>query len=68
MTQNTDELALLIAQEEQNQLSIKENRKIIRIAMGKWVKNLQEGKVDLNSVHDIEVLMKLDGELRRQQL
>ena len=35
-------------------------RKIIKAAIGKFVKNLQEGKVDISSVQDAERLVKLD--------
>ena len=35
-------------------------RKIIKAAIGKFVKNLQDGKVDISSVQDAERLVKLD--------
>ena len=32
--------------------SIEEYKKIIRIALGKWLKNLQSGEIKLNTVSD----------------
>ncbi|MFC6315191.1 hypothetical protein ACFQHW_06335 [Lapidilactobacillus achengensis] len=66
MAENNDELTILIEQAEQKTESIEEYRKIIRIALGKWLKNLQAGDIKLNSVHDAEVLMSLDLELQNK--
>ena len=40
--------------------SIEEYRKIIRIALGKWLKNLQSGDIKLNSVNDLKVLIETE--------
>lgn len=40
--------------------SIEEYKKIIRIALGKWLKNLQSGEIKLNSVSDLKVLIEAD--------
>lgn len=35
--------------------SIEEYKKIIRIALGKWLKNLQSGEIKLNTVSDLKL-------------
>lgn len=40
--------------------SIEEYKKIIRVALGKWLKNLQSGDIKLNSVSDLKVLIEAD--------
>lgn len=40
--------------------SIEEYKKIIRAALGKWLKNLQNGEIKLNSVGDLKVLIEAD--------
>lgn len=40
--------------------SIEEYKKIIRIALGKWLKNLQSGEIRLNTVSDLKVLIEAD--------
>lgn len=66
MSNEKDELAFLIEQATQTQESVTEYRKIVRVALGKWLKNLQNGDIKLETVHDVEVLMKLDLELQKQ--
>lgn len=40
--------------------SIDEYKKIIRVALGKWLTNLQSGEIKLNSVNDLKVLIEAD--------
>lgn len=40
--------------------SVEEYKKIIRIALGKWLFNLQSGEIKLNSVSDLKVLIEAD--------
>lgn len=40
--------------------SIEEYKKIIRIALGKWLKNLQSGEIKLNTVSDLKLLIEAD--------
>lgn len=40
--------------------SVEEYKKIIRIALGKWLSNLQSGEIKLNSVSDLKVLIEAD--------
>lgn len=40
--------------------SIEEYKKIIRVALGKWLKNLQSGEIKLNTVSDLKLLIEAD--------
>lgn len=40
--------------------SIDEYKKIIRAALGQWLKNLQAGEIKLNSISDLKVLIEAD--------
>ncbi|MCU9763611.1 hypothetical protein N4845_09920 [Enterococcus faecalis] len=40
--------------------SIDEYKKIIRIALGKWLKNLQTGQIKLDKVSDLKILIEAD--------
>nr|DAF06409.1 MAG TPA: hypothetical protein [Caudoviricetes sp.] len=40
--------------------SIEEYKKIIRVALGKWLKNLQSGEIRLNTVSDLKLLIEAD--------
>lgn len=40
--------------------SIEEYKKIIRVALGKWLKNLQSGEIKLNTVSDLKLLIEVD--------
>lgn len=40
--------------------TVDEYRKIIRIAVGRWLKNLKDGDIKLNSVSDLKVLIEAD--------
>ncbi|EAF5461926.1 hypothetical protein CPC87_06915 [Listeria monocytogenes] len=42
-----------------------EYKKIIRATLGKWLNNLQEGKIRLESVNDLKTLIEADRLLRR---
>lgn len=42
-----------------------EYKKIIRVALSKWVKNLQEGNILLESVNDLKTLIEAEHLLRR---
>ncbi|HBI1992332.1 TPA: hypothetical protein I0H55_RS13290 [Enterococcus faecalis] len=40
--------------------SIDEYKKIIRIALGKWLKNLQTRQIKLDKVSDLKILIEAD--------
>lgn len=40
--------------------TVEEYKKIIRIALGKWLSNLQSGDIKLTSVSDLKVLIEAD--------
>lgn len=40
--------------------SIQEYKKIIRVALGKWLNNLQAGEIKLNNVSDLKYLIEAD--------
>lgn len=40
--------------------SIDEYKKIIRVALGKWLKNLQSGQIQLDKVSDLKILIEAD--------
>src|SRR5699024_1297854 len=40
--------------------SIEEYKKIIRVALGKWLKNLQSGQIKLDKVSDLKILIEAD--------
>lgn len=40
--------------------TVDEYRKIIRVAVGRWLQNLKDGDVKLNSVSDLKVLIEAD--------
>ena len=40
--------------------TIDEYKKIIRVALGKWLKNLNDGTIKLSSVSDLKVLIEAD--------
>lgn len=42
-----------------------EYKKIIRATLGKWLNNLQEGNIRLESVNDLKTLIEADILLRR---
>lgn len=40
--------------------TVEEYKKIIRIALGKWLANLQSGEIKLQTVSDLKVLIEAD--------
>ncbi|MFR3684858.1 MAG: hypothetical protein ACLTXM_07455 [Enterococcus sp.] len=40
--------------------TVDEYRKIIRVAVGRWLQNLKDGDVNLTSVSDLKVLIEAD--------
>lgn len=40
--------------------TVDEYRKIIRVAVGRWLQNLKDGDIKLNSVSDLKVLIEAD--------
>lgn len=40
--------------------SIEEYKKIIRVDLGKWLKNLQSGQIKLDKVSDLKILIEAD--------
>lgn len=40
-------------------------RKIVQAAIGQWVKDYQSGKIQVNTVNDLRILIHMDAELQR---
>lgn len=49
---------------EETSKTNEEYRKIIRAALGKWLQNLQNGVIKLESVQDLKILIEADRLLR----
>ncbi|MHC5215212.1 hypothetical protein ACYSNR_00985 [Enterococcus sp. LJL128] len=47
--------------------SIDEYKKIIRAALGQWLKNLKAGEIKLNSISDLKVLIEADLMLKESE-
>ncbi|MBO0427821.1 hypothetical protein JZO82_01480 [Vagococcus fluvialis] len=60
MGTNEELLAYKIEKALEKAESVEEYKKIIRIALGKWLSNLQSGEIELNSVSDLKVLIEAD--------
>ncbi|MGX7025857.1 hypothetical protein [Vagococcus hydrophili] len=60
MGTNEELLAYEIEKALEKAESVEEYKKIIRIALGKWLSNLQSGEIKLNSVSDLKVLIEAD--------
>lgn len=60
MGTNEELLAYEIEKALEKAESVDEYKKIIRIALGKWLSNLQSGEIKLNSVSDLKVLIEAD--------
>lgn len=60
MGTNEELLAYEIEKAVEKAESVEEYKKIIRIALGKWLSNLQTGEIKLNSVSDLKVLIEAD--------
>ncbi|MBC9789554.1 hypothetical protein [Carnobacterium maltaromaticum] len=64
---NTIDLELLemeLENEIKDSENVEEYRKIIRAALGIWLKNLKNGTIKLNSVSDLKVLIEADTMLK----
>ncbi|MBO1097330.1 hypothetical protein FQS90_12460 [Enterococcus casseliflavus] len=59
------ELEYLIQKALEEQESIEEYKKIIRVALGKWLSNLKSGEIKLNSISDLKVLIEADLMLKQ---
>lgn len=57
---NDEDLKYAIQKAEDQAESIEEYKKIIRVALGKWLKNLQSGEIKLNTVSDLKLLIEAD--------
>lgn len=55
-----EDLKYAIKKAEEQAESIEEYKKIIRVALGKWLKNLQSGEIKLNTVSDLKLLIEAD--------
>lgn len=65
MGTDDQELEYLIQQALEEQESIDEYKKIIRVALGKWLNNLKSGEIKLNSINDLKVLIEADLMLKQ---
>lgn len=64
---NTIDIELLemeLENEIKDSENVEEYRKIIRAALGIWLKNLKNGTIKLNSVSDLKVLIEADTMLK----
>ncbi|EPH64621.1 MULTISPECIES: hypothetical protein [unclassified Enterococcus] len=59
------EMEYLIQKALEEQESIEEYKKIIRVALGKWLNNLKSGEIKLNSISDLKVLIEADLMLKQ---
>lgn len=57
---NDEDLKYAIQKAKEQEESIEEYKKIIRVALGKWLKNLQSGEIKLNTVSDLKLLIEAD--------
>ncbi|MBF2519836.1 hypothetical protein IA940_07895 [Listeria marthii] len=62
---NDDLLDLEISKALEEAKTDEEYKKIIRATLGKWLNNLQEGNIRLESVNDLKTLIEADRLLRR---
>ncbi|EAE9977171.1 hypothetical protein B9K27_06405 [Listeria monocytogenes] len=62
---NDDLLDLEITKDLEEAKTDEEYKKIIRATLGKWLNNLQEGNIRLESVNDLKTLIEADRLLRR---
>ncbi|EAD6480812.1 hypothetical protein FKX42_01640 [Listeria monocytogenes] len=62
---NDDLLDLEISKALEEAKTDEEYKKIIRVTLGKWLNNLQEGNIRLESVNDLKTLIEADRLLRR---
>lgn len=46
--------------------TVEEYRKIIRVAVGRWLQNLKDGDIKLDSVSDLKVLIEADLMLKEK--
>ncbi|WP_312541404.1 hypothetical protein [Enterococcus sp.] len=65
MGTDDQELEYLIQKALEEQESIDEYKKIIRVALGKWLNNLQSGEIKLNSISDLKILIEADLMLKQ---
>ncbi|MEB6086731.1 hypothetical protein MXF21_11460 [Enterococcus casseliflavus] len=59
------EMEYLIQKALEEQEYIEEYKKIIRVALGKWLNNLKSGEIKLNSISDLKVLIEADLMLKQ---
>lgn len=59
------EMEYMIQKALEEQESIDEYKKIIRVALGKWLNNLKSGEIKLNSISDLKVLIEADLMLKQ---
>nr|HAA8457398.1 hypothetical protein [Listeria monocytogenes] len=62
---NDELLDLEISKDLEEVKTDEEYKKIIRATLGKWLNNLQEGNIRLESVNDLKTLIEADRLLRR---
>lgn len=60
MENDTFDLEFEIKKAEERAETVDEYKRIIRVALGKWLSNLQSGEIKLNSVSDLKVLIEAD--------
>ncbi|MFZ4844528.1 hypothetical protein ACOYX7_02705 [Enterococcus casseliflavus] len=60
MENDTFDLEFEIKRAEERAETVDEYKRIIRVALGKWLSNLQSGEIKLNSVSDLKVLIEAD--------
>ncbi len=58
----------IIEAAEAHSEALAQYQKIIRAGIAQWVKDLQAGKIKMNTVQDLERLIELDIKLRNDSL
>ncbi|MEK3684913.1 hypothetical protein [Paenibacillus sp. FSL R10-2736] len=43
-------------------------RKIVKAGIAKWVKDFQEGRIEIKTVDDLKKLIEIDIQLQREEL
>jgi hypothetical protein len=43
-------------------------RKVVKAAIGKWIKDFQSGHIEIKTVDDLKKLIELDIELQKDEL
>lgn len=68
LTEHIDIPDYIVEAAEAHSEALAQYQKIIRAGIAQWVKDLQAGKIKMNTVQDLERLIDLDIKLRKDEL